>query len=313
MATQSEDAVAEMPLPGLLLRLPSVLIVSAVAVAAFWREVQARNGKVERPRAWTLLLVIAGMAIVFAILHIEHHPLGEPGQCVMFLVLPLSAVLMGAARYPSGVPVQDAWCIAGFFVIVAAASVRQTVTLWTSVMQPCEDDVADMEAAIRVRQGSMVLSSAAICAHALAVAAGHGPNFWTATRASILFAGMLRLATAGVMSSLGATGTCFPPTNLSLGSSIIVCGAYVLLALACTSEVRHTLSRQWKRFLCQAAPLLPRSQTGGLCVVCMDAPHDHAFISCGHLCTCAACARTIVDGSGHCPMCRAEVKGYLKT
>ena len=58
-----------------------------------------------------------------------------------------------------------------------------------------------------------------------------------------------------------------------------------------------------------------RNPTGspGLCAVCMAYAADHAFIPCGHICTCAACARTILQRSPTCPVCRHCVSGLLKT
>lgn len=47
------------------------------------------------------------------------------------------------------------------------------------------------------------------------------------------------------------------------------------------------------------------------CVICMDAIPVMAFVPCGHIATCAACAATCL--SKGCPICRTKVVGSVKT
>ena len=50
--------------------------------------------------------------------------------------------------------------------------------------------------------------------------------------------------------------------------------------------------------------------------MCWDAPRTHAFVPCGHRCTCEACVQIILaeaeNGHAECPMCRAIVTQALK-
>lgn len=330
-----------------LARIPAVLVVSAAAIVAFWREVRARNGTVERPRTWTLALSFLGTTFVFLIVVVEERPMPEPGQWLTFLLLPMLILLVGMVRFPGGVPQRDLTVITAFFVIIAAASVHQTVTRWGQV--PWQRDLlgSALPGALLVRQVGMACSTGAICAHALTLVVRRGDGFWAATRVSIFFAGALRLATNAILVSLGVDrhSASFPPTNLTLPHSVLVCSAYVLAALVCTPSTRSSLSWRFARFRCYvrssaamattsnksvktaddgskttgahstAMPPAKPAQVGatGLCIICMDAPNDHAFLLCGHLCVCRECGQSVLEGSGQCPVCRSDVVAMLKT
>jgi hypothetical protein len=50
-----------------------------------------------------------------------------------------------------------------------------------------------------------------------------------------------------------------------------------------------------------------------LCVVCFDAPKDHAIVPCGHVCVCASCAEQLTTTrTPMCPVCRAPILQTLK-
>ena len=62
-----------------------------------------------------------------------------------------------------------------------------------------------------------------------------------------------------------------------------------------------------------AAPL-PRAADLGddfdTCVICLDNAISHAFIPCGHHCTCGDCSAKIMMTEGkRCPLCRVEAVG----
>jgi len=200
----------------------------------------------------------------------------------------------------------------------------------------------EMAPARRVRHVNIVLGTVAMCTHAITIVLRRGEGFWAYTRVSIFFSGALRLITAVTLYCLGVTGACFPPTTLTFHSSVIVCSVYTLIALGCTQRMRYALSWQVARLRCylrrpcfavgrDASPMAPRAVVrppamgasphdatlpqalARGCIVCMDAPNDHAFMTCGHLCVCASCARQIVEGSGRCPVCRGVVSGSLRT
>ena len=57
----------------------------------------------------------------------------------------------------------------------------------------------------------------------------------------------------------------------------------------------------------QAAAAQPAGDSKA-CVICQNADPDTAFVPCGHLQTCFACAAA----AHHCPMCRKKIKTRLK-
>jgi hypothetical protein len=49
------------------------------------------------------------------------------------------------------------------------------------------------------------------------------------------------------------------------------------------------------------------------CCVCLDTAKSHAFVPCGHLCVCAACAESIMSSSKkECPSCRGPAAHVMK-
>ena len=49
------------------------------------------------------------------------------------------------------------------------------------------------------------------------------------------------------------------------------------------------------------------------CVVCFDAPKDHAIVPCGHICVCAGCAEQLTKTrTPTCPVCREPILQTMK-
>jgi E3 ubiquitin-protein ligase MUL1 len=49
------------------------------------------------------------------------------------------------------------------------------------------------------------------------------------------------------------------------------------------------------------------------CVVCFDAPKDHAIVPCGHVCVCEACAEQLTKTrTPTCPVCREPIRETMK-
>jgi len=48
------------------------------------------------------------------------------------------------------------------------------------------------------------------------------------------------------------------------------------------------------------------------CVVCLAATACHAFLPCGHMVACAACAHQVFTATASCPMCRAPSTAHLR-
>jgi hypothetical protein len=44
-----------------------------------------------------------------------------------------------------------------------------------------------------------------------------------------------------------------------------------------------------------------------LCVVCFDAPKDHAIVPCMHVCACEVCAERLLQSPATCPVCREPI------
>jgi hypothetical protein len=58
-----------------------------------------------------------------------------------------------------------------------------------------------------------------------------------------------------------------------------------------------------------AAPAPQSDAEETLCVVCFDAPKQHAMVPCMHMCVCAACAqRLLQQRPARCPVCRAPIE-----
>lgn len=299
-------------------------------------EYHARMKSRTSPRILTTVGLLACLIVllIIAVLDYDYNSLGELWQPVCLATLPAAVFLLGVVCFPEGVPQRDQTCVFAFFVIVAAASIHQTMSLW-HVCGNCLQAAGvklDTEPIhpVDVKKATLVLSSAAICAHALAIGMTQCRDFWWYTRASFGFGGALRLAAAAVLRALGVgDAPCYPPTSLTPTSSLLVSSTYFLLALGFTYSRRRALTWAVARVRCHlryavasppaavgTAPL-PIVNThgamGGLCMVCMDAPNDHAFITCGHLCACGACAEFIHKESATCPICRSLVTGVLKT
>ncbi len=51
---------------------------------------------------------------------------------------------------------------------------------------------------------------------------------------------------------------------------------------------------------------------GEQCVVCMDAAYDAAFMRCGHMCCCKACADRMLREKKPCPICRAQIEAVVR-
>ena len=80
-------------------------------------------------------------------------------------------------------------------------------------------------------------------------------------------------------------------------------GVYVSFTL--TSSIVRELTRE------DTDTSTSNTSTKSECVICLDCASSHAFIPCGHVCVCAACA--CEDAAlTVCPVCRAETTGTLR-
>ncbi|KAG5190383.1 hypothetical protein JKP88DRAFT_243076 [Tribonema minus] len=73
-------------------------------------------------------------------------------------------------------------------------------------------------------------------------------------------------------------------------------------------KASHASSAQPPSASAAKAPAFERRS----CVVCIDAEPSTAYIPCGHLCACAACAAATMDawrGSRRCPVCNTRAAG----
>jgi len=50
----------------------------------------------------------------------------------------------------------------------------------------------------------------------------------------------------------------------------------------------------------------------GDCVVCCDQLATHVFTACGHLCACGECAKSIIESTALCPICRTPSSTAVK-
>jgi hypothetical protein len=62
-----------------------------------------------------------------------------------------------------------------------------------------------------------------------------------------------------------------------------------------------------------AAPAPHPDAEETMCVVCFDAPKDHAIVPCGHICVCGACAEQLTKTrTPMCPVCREPIQQTMK-
>jgi hypothetical protein len=62
-----------------------------------------------------------------------------------------------------------------------------------------------------------------------------------------------------------------------------------------------------------AAPAPHPDAEETMCVVCFDAPKDHAIVPCGHICVCEACAEKLTKTrKPTCPVCREPIQQTMK-
>jgi hypothetical protein len=62
-----------------------------------------------------------------------------------------------------------------------------------------------------------------------------------------------------------------------------------------------------------AAPAPHPDAEETMCVVCFDAPKDHAIVPCGHVCVCEACAEQLTKTrTPSCPVCREPIQQTMK-
>eukprot|EP00966_Prymnesium_polylepis_P106202 2459989-Prymnesium_polylepis.1 len=258
------------------------------------------------------MLAFFAVNLVLLIALVEQHPIRSLVQPAVMLSVPLLIVLASACRFPDGVPERDAPCVIAFFVLVSAASIHQLLQLW----ERTEDEFGIVRV---VRRTTMVLSAVAVLAHASVVSLRRCKGIWGYSRVGFAFAGGLRLAATGALYSFGMEELCYPPTNLDMTSSVVVNLSYCALAVIFTPTCRRMCFRAFSggeiATSCSVTPcdVTADAPASALCSICMSAPKDHAFIPCGHICTCAMCAHAIFESAKGCPVCRRAVVDCLKT
>jgi hypothetical protein len=92
------------------------------------------------------------------------------------------------------------------------------------------------------------------------------------------------------------------------------------LALSVQSDLQRARSnaRRMQQMQAQlgvppAAPAPHPDSEETMCVVCFDAPKDHAIVPCGHQCVCARCAEQLTKTrTPMCPVCRGPIQQTMK-
>jgi hypothetical protein len=76
---------------------------------------------------------------------------------------------------------------------------------------------------------------------------------------------------------------------------------------ALTLRLQRAQARVGSSVVPPAAPHPDAEET--MCVVCFDAPNDHAIVPCGHVCVCEACAEQLTKTrTPMCPVCRGPIR-----
>jgi hypothetical protein len=92
------------------------------------------------------------------------------------------------------------------------------------------------------------------------------------------------------------------------------------LALSVQSDLQRARSNALRMQQMQAqlgvppaAPAPHPDSEETMCVVCFDAPKDHAIVPCGHMCVCARCAEQLTKTrTPMCPVCRGPIIQTMK-
>mmetsp|Transcript_3464 Transcript_3464/g.6495 ORF Transcript_3464/g.6495 Transcript_3464/m.6495 type:complete len:356 (-) Transcript_3464:1944-3011(-) len=50
----------------------------------------------------------------------------------------------------------------------------------------------------------------------------------------------------------------------------------------------------------------------GTCTICMETPIDSVLYTCGHMCSCSPCGRSLLASGMPCPICRAPVRDIVR-
>jgi hypothetical protein len=85
------------------------------------------------------------------------------------------------------------------------------------------------------------------------------------------------------------------------------------LALTMQSGALRMQQMQAQLGVPPAAPAPHPDAEETMCVVCFDAPKDHAIVPCGHQCVCARCAEQLTKTrTPLCPVCRGPIRETMK-
>lgn len=96
--------------------------------------------------------------------------------------------------------------------------------------------------------------------------------------------------------------------------------SYVLWSTSGGAALEYRLERQKAQFGESAYILhnlygiksVAENNTDSMCVVCLSAARKVAPLPCRHLCLCLQCAKRLGMQRSRCPICRCEVKSFLK-
>lgn len=80
---------------------------------------------------------------------------------------------------------------------------------------------------------------------------------------------------------------------------------------ALRQEIAALVANTWTE---QSANLVRTTRTAeeGVCVICTENGVDSVLYQCGHMCACYTCAKTLMEKSLNCPVCRAPIKDVLR-
>jgi hypothetical protein len=75
----------------------------------------------------------------------------------------------------------------------------------------------------------------------------------------------------------------------------------------------QTDARRVQEMQAQLGNSVVREDAETMCVVCFDAPKDHAIVPCGHQCVCAGCAEQLTKTrTPSCPVCRGPIERTMR-
>lgn len=290
-----------------------------------------------------LLAVVLGFYLWLGIVH-DKGSLSELPRVLAALSCSLFCVHFFSVSFPEGPPPESAILVSGAVVLIAAAGVLSCCVV---IGELSDEEPAEVR---NLRWVNATFTAASFVAAMLSwlyhVNFGTPMATWRDIRIFGSVNGCVRSIILVLIRIRHPSTTAYPPFNLSFAGAGAVVVMWTWLPMQFTPNYRRAFAAQCFRFMRRppspsntmgrrlrrsassskqlaGVPLVssPSRQSAhetdtdtgtSTCGLCMDAPMESAFIPCGHVFACEACADKIVKSTGSCPVCRRRAHDALK-